>query len=99
MKKTLWNDTRASSNIGAVIVTALIGIFTIIVVYALLYEVVCVTIYNVAVTMAPPNTAGAYFITIGLVRTMFNIAPWILIFGILLWAYLSAQKEEYEHGY
>ena len=93
----MWNDERA--NIAGVWITALIMLFTIITVYVLTYGVVCVTLYNLAVTMAPVNTEAGYFNVIGLVRMVYNIFVWIMIFGVLIWAYLSSQKKEYELGY
>ena len=80
-------------------VTALIMIFSIITIYALTYTMVCVSIYNIAVSLAPVNTEAGYFNVLKLVRMAYNIVPWILIFGVLLWAYLSSQKSEYETGY
>ena len=95
--KEIWKDERA--NISSVWITALIMLFTIITVYVLTYGVVCVTLYNLAVSMAPVNTEAGYFNVIGLVRMVYNIFVWIMIFGVLLWAYLSSQRKEYELGY
>jgi len=74
-------------------------LFTVVVVYALTYGVVCVTLYDLAVTMAPVNTEAGYFNVLNLVRMVYNIFVWILIFGILIWAYLSSQRKEFETGY
>ena len=95
--KELWNDERA--NITATWVTALIMLFTIITVYVLTYGVVCVTLYNLAVSMAPVNTEAGYFAVLNLVRMVYNIFVWIMIFGVLIWAYLSSQRREFETGY
>lgn len=95
--KDLWEDTRG--NIGGVWITVAILIFTVVVVYALTYGLVCTTLYNLAVTMAPADTASGYFNVIGLVRMVYNVVPWIMIIGILLWGFLSSQREEYETGY
>lgn len=95
--KELIEDKRGS--IVNVWVTALIMIFSIITIYALTYTMVCVSIYNIAITMAPVNTEAGYFNVLKLVRMAYNIVPWILIFGVLLWAYLSSQRKEYELGY
>lgn len=95
--KDLITDERGS--LVNVWVTALIMIFITMTVYVLTYGVVCVTIYNIAIDMAPVNTEAAYFNVLKLVRMTYNIFPWILIFGILIWAYLSSQRREYETGY
>lgn len=95
--KELIEDKRGS--IVNVWVTALIMIFSIITIYALTYTMVCVSIYNIAVSMAPVNTEAGYFNVLKLVRMTYNIVPWILIFGVLLWAYLSSQRREYETGF
>jgi len=95
--KDLIEDKRGS--IVNVWVTALIMIFSIITIYALTYTMVCVSIYNIAVSMAPVNTEAGYFNVLKLVRMTYNIVPWVLIFGVLLWAYLSSQRREYETGY
>lgn len=95
--KELIGNNRG--NIAGVWVSALIMIFSIITIYVLTYTVVCVTIFNLAVSLAPVNTEAGYFNVLKLVRMTYNIVPWILIFGVLLWAYLSSQRREYETGY
>ncbi|MCD6138709.1 MAG: hypothetical protein J7J91_09150, partial [Deltaproteobacteria bacterium] len=61
--------------------------------------IVCAQLYDIAVDLAPVNTGAGYFTILSLIRLVYHIAPWILSFGILLWAYLSAQRREYETGY
>ena len=95
--KTFGNDERGS--LVSTWTTALIMIFTVVVVYALTYNMVCTTLYNLAITMAPVNTEAGYFNVLKLVRMVYNIFPWILIFGILIWSYLSSQRREFETGY
>lgn len=96
-KRSLWGDTQGT--IVNVWISALVMLFIIIIVYVMTYGVVCVTLYNLAVAMAPVNTEAGYFGVLGLVRMVYNIFVWILIFGVLIWAYLSSQPKEYETGY
>ena len=76
--------------------TALSMIGMMVVVYLTTYDAVCVQLYGTALAYAPPDTAGGYFVVCNLVRWVYNIFPWMVIFGILLWAYTSSQRQEYE---
>jgi len=88
-----------SENIGAVWITAITLLFIVITAYVITYPIVCAQLYDIAVDLAPVNTGAGYFTILSLIRLVYHIAPWILSFGILLWAYLSAQRREYETGY
>ena len=79
--------------------TAMMLIFIIITVYVLTYDLVCVRLYGIAITLAPVNVESGYFNVLKLVRMSYNIVPWIMCFGVLIWAYLSSQRKEYETGY
>jgi len=88
-----------SENIGAVWITAITLLFIVITAYVITYPIVCAQLYDIAVDLAPVNTGAGYFTILSLIRLVYHIAPWILCFGILIWAYLSAQRREYETGY
>lgn len=95
--KELIKDKRGS--IVNVWISALVMLFIIIIVYVMTYTIVCVTLYNLAVSMAPVNTEAGYFNVLNLVRMVYNIFVWVMIFGVLIWAYLSSQRREFETGY
>lgn len=80
-------------------VTVIVMLSVIIITYTLTYDLVCVQIFGVASSMAPLNVEAGYFNTMRLVKTIYNIVPWMLCFGVLIWGLLSSQRKEYETGY
>jgi hypothetical protein len=92
----LLQDESAVVNVW---ITVVILLFTIVTVYVLTYGVVCVTLFNAAISMAPLNADAGYFNVLNLIRTVYNIFPWIMCFGVILWGYLNSQRKEYERGY
>jgi hypothetical protein len=92
------NDERGGILVK-VWLTALIFIFSIVTVYITTYDLICVRLYNIALVMAPEGVEGGYFSVLNLLRSIWNVIPWISIFGVLLWAYANSQRTEYEEGY
>jgi len=95
---SLINDTRGETMVS-VWITALVLIFGIITVYVFTYDLICVRLFGIALNLAPDGVEGGYFSAIGLLRSLYNVFPWIMIFGVLLWAFTHTQRKEYEEGY
>lgn len=88
-----------SGNVGLIWLVVFIGVFTTIVAYLFTYQVVNVYMYEGFMDAAPSNAPPAYFDVASLVRVVYNIFPWILIIGLLIWGFLASQREEYEEGF
>ena len=98
IKISIWNDERGGTLVTTWL-TALVLIFSIVTIYALTYDIVCVRLYLLALNFAPEGVEGGYFSVLGRFRSVYNIVPWVMIFGVLLWVYASTQRREYEEGY
>lgn len=91
MRQLIADDT----GIVSIWITLLLAIFGFSLIYALFYDILCVEIFNIAISIAPANTPQAYFDNINRFRIFFSILPFLAIFGMILWAYVQSQKREY----
>jgi hypothetical protein len=81
--------------ISTVWITMLIALFGFSLIYTLMYDILCVQIMNLMITLSPIGTPQAFFDNIDRFRLMFKALPFIAFFGIIMWAYVRSQKQEY----
>ena len=93
---SLRNNENGYVNVWVTVVSML---SIIVISYTLTYNVVCIQLYDMATSLAPLNVEAGYFNTLLLVKTVYNIFPWLLCFGVIIWGFLSSQRKEYETGY
>ncbi len=91
--------TQNENGYVTVWVTVVVMLCVIIMSYTLTYNVVCIQLYNMAANMAPLNVEAGYFNAMRLIKMVYNIFPWMLSFGVIIWGFLSSQRREYETGY
>ena len=90
--KLFKKDERA---IASLFIQMIIAIFGFAIVYTLTYDIACTYIFNIMIEMAPVDTPQAFFNNINRFRMLYNVLPFVAIFGIIMWSYVRAQKREY----
>ena len=90
--KLFKEDERGISSIFIGVLVALFGAS---VVYALTFDILVVQIFNLMIDIAPSNTPQAYFDNLNRFRLLYQVLPFVFFFGIIMWAYVLAQKKMY----
>ena len=90
--KQFKNDERG---IASIWIGMLIALFGASIIYALTFDILCVQIMNIAIDIAPSNTPQAYFNNLNRFRLLYKVLPFVFFFGIIMWAFVRAQKREY----
>ena len=90
--KHFKNDERG---VASIFIQMIIAIFGFAIVYTLTYDITCTYIFNIMIENAPADTPQAFFDNINRFRMLYNVLPFVAIFGIIMWSYVKAQKREY----
>ena len=90
--KHFKNDERA---IASIFIQVLIALFGASIIYALTYDILCVEIFNLMIDIAPSNTPQAYFDNLNRFRLLYQVLPFVFFFGIIMYAFVHAQKKMY----
>ena len=93
--RAIKNDKRGVLSIW---INMLIALFGASLIYALMYDILCVKIINLAIDIAPSTVPQTYYHDIDYFRLLFKVLPFFMFFGIILWAFQRAQKREYIGG-
>jgi len=90
--KRFKNDERG---VASIFIQMIIAIFGFAIVYSLTYDIACTYIFNIMIETAPASTPQAFFDNINRFRMLYNVLPFVAIFGIIMWSYVKAQKRQY----
>jgi hypothetical protein len=85
-------DENGIMNVWITVIIACLG-FSLF--YALTYDIVCVRLFNVMISIASSETPAGFYTNIDRFRLLYNILPFVFIFNIILYAFVHAQKKEY----
>ena len=90
--KHFKNDERA---IASIFIQVLIALFGASIIYALTFDILVVQIFNLMIDIAPSNTPQAYFDNLNRFRLLYQVLPFVFFFGIIMYAFVHAQKKMY----
>lgn len=81
--------------VASIWIGVLIALFGSSIIYALTFDILVVQIFNLMIDVAPSNTPQAYFNNLNRFRLLYKVLPFVFFFGIIMWAYVLAQKKMY----
>ena len=90
--KRFKNDERG---VASLFIQVLVALFGASIVYALTYDILVVQIFNIMIDIAPSNTPQVYFNNLNRFRLLYQVLPFVFFFGIIMYAFVRAQKREY----
>ena len=93
--ETLKHFKNDESGIASIWIGMLVALFGSALIYALTYDILVVQIFNLMIDIAPSNTPQAYFNNLNRFRLLYKVLPFVFFFGIIMWAYVFAQKKVY----
>jgi uncharacterized membrane protein YjgN (DUF898 family) len=86
---------KAEEAIANVWIIVLIAIFGFSLLYGITYDIV-MQIMNICLGFASDATPSTFYSNIELFIKLYDVLPIIFIFSIVLYAFVKAQKREYE---
>ena len=90
--KRFKDDERA---IASLFIQVLVALFGASIIYALTFDILVVQIFNLMIDIAPSNTPQAYFDNLNRFRLLYMVLPFVIFFGIIMYAFVHAQKKMY----
>jgi len=95
IKEALKPFKEDERGVASIFIQVLIALFAASIIYALTYDILVVTIFNLMIDVAPSNTPQAYFDNLNRFRLLYMALPFVFFFGIIMWAFVHAQKRMY----
>lgn len=95
MKKGLLEFINDKRGISSVFIGMLIALFGASIVYALTFDILVVRIFNLMIDIAPSDTPQAFFDNLNRFRLLYKVLPFVIFFGIIMWAFVHSQKRMY----
>jgi hypothetical protein len=85
----VWGDERGALTVW---IDVLVGVFIFGVVFAVLGDFLGAHIITEAVSSAHVNTPQDYFDTVSKFQLLLNVFPVVMIFGVIVYAYVHVQR-------
>lgn len=95
MKKGLREFITDKRGISSVFIGVLIALFGASLIYALTFDILVVCVFNLMIDIAPLDTPQAFFDNINRFRLLYKVLPFVMFFGIIMWAFVHTQKRMY----